>query len=775
MTGKNKIQIAIDRGGTFTDCIAHIPGRPESEGGENIVVKLLSHDPANYKDAPREGIRRILESVTGQTIPRGEKIETSLIDYIRLSTTVATNALLERKGEKHALVTTRGFRDIVQIGNQSRPRIFDLSIRKPDVLYSAVIEIDERVTLVGYTSDPKREQHGIKFDDDGRIQRAYSGDDPPPPEVNAEGEEINVESGPEVVQGVSGEAVAILKRPDEGAIRKQLQKLYDDGFRALAIVLLHSFTYPAHELLVEKIAKEVGFTHTSVSSKLMPMIKMVPRGTSTTADAYLTPVLQAYIDGFFSGFDDSLRSGQAGTRVEFMMSDGGLTSVEHFSGLKSIISGPAGGVVGMALTSYDGDVDGRPVIGLDMGGTSTDVSRFAGRYEQVLETTLAGVTIQIPQLDVNTVASGGSSRLFWRNGMFVVGPESASAHPGPACYRKNGPLTITDANLVTGHLAVEMFPKIFGKGENEGLDEEVSRRLFEELRGQIVKETGKEMSVDEVAQGFIRIANETMCRPIRALTEAKGYSASKHILACFGGAGGQHACALARALGMSTVLVHKYSSILSAYGMALADRVFDKSTPASETWGAESGWARLERKFDELEKEVRAELEKQGFAGDRIKLEKMLNMRYDGTDTALMTLKPEDGNDFEAVFTKQYKQEFGFVLKGKPIIIDDVRVKGIGKSYDSLGESVHAEHKRLLSSSSGGFKVAQTALDKAARRQVYFAERGRVETPIVRLKDVQVGEKIEGPAICIDETQTILIEPGCEAHITSTSVWIEVK
>ncbi|KAL9931529.1 hypothetical protein V8E36_009526 [Tilletia maclaganii] len=772
MVEKNKIQIAIDRGGTFTDCIAHIPGRAESEGGENIVVKLLSHDPQNYKDAPREGIRRILEQVTGRKIPRGEKIETSEIEYIRLSTTVATNALLERKGEKHALVTTKGFRDIVQIGNQSRPRIFDLSIRKPDVLYTDVIEIDERVTLVGYTSDPKREQNGIQFDDQGKITKAYSGDDPPPPELDAGGEELDAAKGPEIVQGVSGEAVAILKRPDEAQIRSQLQELYDDGYRALAIVLLHSFTFPDHELLVNKIARDIGFTHTSVSSQLMPMIKMVPRGTSTTADAYLTPVLQSYIDGFFSGFDDSLRSGEAGTHVEFMMSDGGLTSVEHFSGLKSIISGPAGGVVGMALTSYDAE-DGRPCVGIDMGGTSTDVSRFAGRYEQVLETTLAGVTIQSPQLDVNTVASGGSSRLFWRNGMFVVGPESASAHPGPACYRKDGPLTITDANLVTGHLAVEMFPKIFGKNEDQGLDEEVSKKLFEELRSEIVGETGKEMSLDEVAQGFIRIANETMCRPIRALTEAKGYSASKHILACFGGAGGQHACALARALGMSTVLIHKYSSILSAYGMALADRVFDKSTPASETWGSEGSSARLEKKFSELEKQVREELAKQGFKDDRIQLEKMLNMRYDGTDTALMTLKPEEGDDFEAAFTKQYKQEFGFVLKGKAIIIDDVRVKGIGKSYDSLGETVHAEHKRLAAED-GGFRDSE-AVAKAEKRQVYFVDQGRVDTPIVKLEDVKVGEKVQGPAICIDETQTILIEPGCEAHMTSSCVWIEIK
>ena len=275
-------------------------------------------------------------------------------------------------------------------------------------------------------------------------------------------------------------------------------------------------------------------------------------------------MLQAYIDGFFGGFDASLRNGTAGTRVEFMMSDGGLTSVEHFSGLKSVLSGPAGGVVVMALTSFD-QADGRPVIGFDMGGTSTDVSRYAGRYEQVMETNLDGVTIQSPQLDVNTVASGGSSRLFFRNGLFVVGPESASAHPGPTCYRKGGPLAITDANLVTGRLAIEMFPRIFGPNENEGLDVDASRRAFEELTERINRETHKQLSVDEVAQGFLRVANEVMCRPIRALTQARGYSTSKHVLASFGGAGGQHACAIARSLGIRTVVVHKYSSICLLY------------------------------------------------------------------------------------------------------------------------------------------------------------------------------------------------------------------
>ncbi|KDN37579.1 hypothetical protein K437DRAFT_291945 [Tilletiaria anomala UBC 951] len=787
-----KLQIAIDRGGTFTDCLGHIPNRPPSEGPEDIVVKILSHDPENYKDAPREGVRRILEIATGHKISRDERIETGGIDYIRLSTTVATNALLERKGEKHALITTKGFKDIVQIGNQSRPRIFDLAIRKPEVLYSAVVEVDERVTLVGYTSDPKYREHRVEFGDSSNcgstdadrdsqnsarqyntcITRPYAAPDGPPsiPVWDPSGQRPSYVA-PRIVEGVSGEAVAILKEPEVDALRKDLQLLYDDGYRSAAVVLIHSFTYPRHEEIVERVAKEIGFKHVSVSSRLMPMIKMVPRGTSSTADAYLTPVLQAYIDSFFDGFEESLRNGKAGTRVEFMMSDGGLASVDHFSGLKSIISGPAGGVVGMALTSYDAKADGRPVIGLDMGGTSTDVSRYAGRYEQTLETTMAGVTIESPQLDVNTVASGGSSRLFFRNGLFTVGPESASAHPGPTCYRKGGPLTITDANLVTGRLAVEMFPRIFGPNEDQGLDEGASKKGFEQLTKEINQETGKGMSVDEVAQGFIRIANETMCRPIRALTEARGYSASKHILSCFGGAGGQHACALARSLGIKTVLIHQYSSILSAYGMALADRVFEQQEPCSEMWDGAQGsatTARIQKRFVEMEQRVRGILKAQGFVDEMIKTELLLNMRYDGTDTALMTLKPQDGWAFEKAFVTTYKQEFGFVLSDKPIIVDDIRVRGIGRSFESLGESVHEEHQRLI------YRPATWALSKANKRLIYFDGQGRVETPILRLKDLDEGDMVDGPVVLIDETQTILLEPKCKAHKLSKAVLIDV-
>jgi len=434
---------------------------------DDIVIKLLSEDPANYKDAPLEGIRRLMSKFTNREIPRGEALDTTKIESIRMGTTVATNALLERKGEKMAMVVTKGFKDCLEIGNQSRPKIFDLAIRRPDVLYQKVIEIDERVTLEDYAEDPKRTQTKVEAMHD-----------------QSEKEDM--------VQGLSGEAVRILQRPNPEKIKELLKGLYDEGFRSIAVCLMHGYTFPDHEALVGKIASEIGFEHVSLSHELIAMIKLVPRATSACADAYLTPAIKKYISGFASGFEGGLGTeatkhaqGEKAARCEFMQSDGGLVDVDQFSGLKAILSGPAGGVVGYALTSYDPDTK-TPVIGFDMGGTSTDVSRYgAGRYEHVFETTTAGVTIQSPQLDINTVAAGGGSRLFFRNGLFVVGPESAGAHPGPACYRKGGPLTITDANLFLGRLLPEFFPKIFGKNEDEGLDAEASKKLFEDITMEI--------------------------------------------------------------------------------------------------------------------------------------------------------------------------------------------------------------------------------------------------------------------------------------------------
>lgn len=749
------IRIAIDRGGTFTDCVGNL-------AGEDIVIKLLSEDPANYQDAPLEGIRRIMSHFLGRDIPRGEPLDTSKIDSIRMGTTVATNALLERKGETIAMVVTRGFKDCLVIGNQSRPKIFDLAIRKPDVLYSEVVEIDERVTLEDYAEDPER--NATKVGVKAGTAEAKTAD---------------------LVMGLSGEAVRILQRPEEDKIRTQLQEIYDKGIKSIAVCLMHGYTFPDHEAAVGRIAREIGFRHVSLSSELMPMIKLVSRATSVCADAYLTPAIRKYIDGFQKGFEGGLgtqsvknESGSRGARCEFMQSDGGLVDVDKFTGLKAILSGPAGGVVGYAITSYDSETR-IPVIGFDMGGTSTDVSRYGeGRYDHTFETTTAGVTIQSPQLDINTVAAGGGSRLFFRNGLFVVGPESAGAHPGPACYRKGGPATVTDANLYLGRLLPEFFPKIFGKNEDEGLDVEASTKVLQELADQVNNETGKKMTADEVAYGFLTVANETMTRPIRSITEAKGHDSSKHRLATFGGAGGQHAVAIADALGIKQILIHRYSSVLSAYGMALADVVDERQEPDSAVW-SDNGKTigDLKEKMEKLREKSRKALQDQGFSDKDIVFEEYLNMRYRGTESALMIVKPSgedtkehfDGREwaFDKAFVKHHRYEFGFTLDDRDIIVDDVRVRGIGKSFRYAEETVDQQLKKLRRQDVSGE-------NKHSSAQVYFEE-GRLETPIYKLGDIQVGDVVKGPAMLADGTQTIVVTPKAEAVILQTHVVVNIE
>ena len=732
---------------------------------DDVLIKLLSEDPSNYKDAPLEGIRRLLSKFTGKEIARGQALDTSMIESIRMGTTVATNALLERKGEDIAMIVTKGFKDCLEIGNQSRPSIFDLAIRKPEVLYKGVVEIDERVTLEDYAEDPERQETKAR-------PREAAG------------------SEAELVKGLSGEAVRILKRPDEWAIRQQLKEVYDSGLRSIAVCLMHGYTYPEHEALVGKVAKEIGFEHVSLSHELMPMIKLVPRATSACADAYLTPAIKKYISGFTAGFEGGLgtasmktKQGDSGTRCEFMQSDGGLVDVDIFSGLRAILSGPAGGVVGYALTSYDPETS-IPVIGFDMGGTSTDVSRYgSGRYDHVFETTTAGVTIQSPQLDINTVAAGGGSRLFWRNGLFAVGPESAGAHPGPACYRKGGPLTITDANLFLGRLPPDFFPKIFGENEDEGLDTEASEKLFKELAEKINKDVAggneeQEMSVDEVAYGFIKIANETMTRPIRSLTEARGHDTSKHRLATFGGAGGQHAVAIAEALGIRQILIHKYSSVLSAYGMALADVVDERQEPESKVWVEDGDTKKhLQSKMEDLKEKARKQLKDQGFANEKIRFEEYLNMRYRGTESALMVIKPSKeeaekfygGDDwaFGKAFIRQHEQEFGFTLPDRDIIVDDVRARGIGKTFEGLERTVDQQLKEIKS------RDLKSEEKQYSSRKVYF-KGGRQNTPIYRLEDLHVGDRLQGPAVLADGTQTIVVPPGTSALIIETHVVINI-
>ncbi|CAL8463366.1 g2900 [Coccomyxa elongata] len=720
------LSFSIDRGGTFTDVFAEIG--TESGKKRQRVLKLLSEDPANYKDAPREGIRRVLEEVCGRPHPRDAPLNTSRILSIRMGTTVATNALLERKGEACCLVTTKGFRDLLHIGNQSRPAIFDLEIRVPDVLYSQVVEVDEQVVLpLGEVPDKRA----------GRNPTQDSEQYPP--------------GGP-CTTSVTGEVVCIRRRPDLEAVRRDLKAVLDGGIKSLAVVFKHAAIYPDHEEAVGRVARELGFKQVSLSSEVMQMVKMVPRGFTATADAYLTPHIMRYIEAFQSGFDAGLKDVQ----LSFMQSDGGLSPVSSFCGHKAVLSGPAGGYVGYALTTqWEGQQAAKlQMIGFDMGGTSTDVSRFAGTYEHVFESTTAGVTIQAPQLDINTVAAGGGSRLFFRTGVFQVGPESAGAHPGPVCYRKGGYAAITDANLVLGRILPEFFPNIFGPNEDQPLDSDAARRALEELARQINEGSPGQpaKSVDEVAMGFVRVANETMCRPIRALTQMKGYDVAQHCLACFGGAGGQHACAIAQNLGMRTIFVQRYAGVLSAVGIGLADVVAEEQEPSAQELSPTT-IRELDEQLDALQEKAVQRLLDQGFRDDQIAAERFLNLRYDGTDVAVMTSRSSDSTYTEA-FESAYKREFGFILEGRGIRVDDVRVRATGKA-------VPLPKPGNITSDPGPLPSPARIIS------AYFEVGGRQDTPAYLLKDLRPGHEIKGPAILIDDISTVVVEPLCCADITA--------
>ncbi|CAD7012331.1 unnamed protein product [Ceratitis capitata] len=709
-----KYCFAIDRGGTFTDILCI---RPD---GTVRTLKLLSEDPRRYSDAPREGIRRILKQETGYDVTPEGLVDTSHIGWVRMGTTVATNALLERKGDPVALVVNEGFRDLLYIGNQARPKIFDLNIRKPANLYKTVVEISCR--LVPEQADRCKLEHNWP-----------------------------------VLEGTSGAKYLEMQAVDVEAVRKSLQEVRQQGITSVAVVLAHSFACPVHELAVGKIAEELGFTHITLSHQAMPMRRLVARGYTACAEAYLTPHVERYLNSFKSGFDKEL----AGVDILFMQSDGGLVRMENFRGARAILSGPAGGVVGYAQTGAR-ETDA-PLIGFDMGGTSTDVSRYAGTYEHVIESTTAGVTIQAPQLDINTVAAGGGSMLFFRSGLFVVGPESAGAHPGPACYKKGGPLTVTDANLILGRLLPEYFPKIFGPKENEALDFAVTKEKFEQMRAVIneyLRGGGgeKQLTVEDVALGFIRVANEAMCRPIRALTQARGLDTSQHVLACFGGAGGQHACSIARELGINKVLVHKYAGILSAYGMALADVVQEAQEPCGLPFTVENA-AFFKTRLDALAAQCTTSLQTQGF--QKIELEPFLHLRYDGTDCALMcspagTASKADilhasYGDFVATFLQRYRTEFGFVLQNRAIVVDDIRVRGLGKNNTPPEVEVET--------------AATVTPQPTGSTRIYF-EQGAFESPIYLTSQLLAGSKVTGPAILIDQLSTILVEPDCVAEVT---------
>lgn len=716
------IKIAIDRGGTFCDIIAKIPNRPD------YVFKLLSVDPLNYPDAPTEGIRRVLEHAHHIKIPKGEKLKIDLIDLIRMGTTVATNALLERKGAKVALVTTKGFKDVLKIGNQTRPHIFDLTAHKLGHLYLRVVEVHERVTMELFTEGG--------------------------------GDKLTVEVGddPELALGVTGDVIRVLKRPDYADITKSLSDLYAEGeIKTLALCLLHSYAYPEHETQVAEIARKIGFA-VSVSHQLQPMIGMVNRSSSTVADAYLSPVINEYIQGFGEGFEGGLE--KFGNKLLFMQSNGGLCPWYRFSGLRAILSGPAGGMVGYGETCYDSETN-TSAIGFDAGGTSTDVSRYAGSLEHIYETVVSQVSLQTPQLDISTVAAGGGSMLFWKNGIFAVGPESAGSDPGPACYRKGGPLTVTDANLYLGKLVPEYFPKIFGPDQNELLDVEVTKQKFEELTAQINSE-GANYTAEEVALGFLKVAVEAMARPIRNLTEAKGFNVSEHNLACFGGSGGQFSVALAKNLGINQVAIHKYSSLLSAYGIYLADIVIEQQAPVSWKYNQETAHL-IDTKVSELVKLAYNEYEEQGHSGFDTRVESFLNMRYVGSDTHLLI--PKAGNA-DKKFVERHRAEFGFTLD-REVLVDDIEVLLVVQSKDKQTSNPYKEFREL--------KDPKLAAEFSGTERVYFEETGWQTTKVYQLEKLAKNSIVEAPAIILDATQTILIEPGSKAAILSEHILIVIE
>ncbi|KAL3459102.1 5-oxoprolinase [Aspergillus heterothallicus] len=710
------IRIAIDRGGTFTDVHAYIPNSSQKE----LVFKLLSVDPRNYKDAPTEGIRRVLETFRGTHIPRDELLDLHDVESIRMGTTVATNALLERQGERVALLTTKGFRDLLVIGNQARPHIFDLSIEKLQNLYETVVEIDERVTMEEFLENPQ-----------------------PQP--------IDIASDSALVTSLTGEVVRILKTPDLGEIRAKLESLKSQGFCNLAICFIHSYLYPNHETQVAELARSMGFT-VSVSSELQPTIKMVSRGNSATADAYLSPLVRKYVEGFGTGFKGGLEA--ISQKLLFMQSDGGLCLWKKFSGLRAILSGPAGGVIGYARSCFDPE-NGTPVIGFDMGGTSTDVSRYSGSLQHVFETETAEVALQTPQLDISTVAAGGGSILHWTNGLFAIGPDSASAHPGPACYRKGGPLTVTDANLFLGRLLPEYFPSIFGPNEDEPLDREATTKKFLELTKSINNETNMGLTAEEVASGFLRVANEGMSRPIRGLTEGRGIRTSEHVLATFGGAGGQHACDVAEALQIREIVIHRYSSILSAYGMSLADVAHEIQQPRSLKLN-ERSQDELSAEFYEIAESAAAALQSQGFSQDQIETEFYLDLRYAGTNNSLMISRVGESWDFAQTFIDRHQEEFGFTLE-REILVDNIRVRALGKS--------NWVNNVTVSESLAKVNVAAVSESKAVKKTKLYTVGSWQDVLLFNLESLSPGAKVYGPAIILDQTQTILVQPTWAATV----------
>ena len=663
-------QFFIDRGGTFTDIVARTPD------GALKTHKLLSDAPGQYDDAAIAGIADLMG------VPRSFGPDGLDIDAVKMGTTVATNALLERKGERTVLVTTLGFRDVLAIGTQARPDLFKLAIEKPELLYERVIEVPAR--------------------------------------VSATGEE--------------------LERFHDRDLEDQLIDVFAAGIHSVAILFLHGWKYPAHEQAAMRVAEKVGFTQISASHEVSPTIKMVPRGDTCVADAYLTPVLRRYVDMVAQALD----TGGQGPRLQFMQSNGGLTDAGRFRGKDAILSGPAGGVVGAAAISEAAGFDA--MVGFDMGGTSTDVCHYAGSYERVTESALAGVRLAAPMMRIETVAAGGGSILGFDGTRMRVGPQSAGADPGPLCYRKGGPLTVTDANLATGKLLPDFFPKIFGPRGNEALDKDRTLKAFEDLAQTI----NPNLSAEQVADGFLQVAVETMARAIRKISVERGHDVTKAVLTSFGGAGGQHACLVADALSMDHVLIHPFSGILSAYGMGLADiRHIEERTL---DLALDHHLGEINMALSRLARAAEAAVVDQGVELAAVKTHLRLHVKYEGTDTAL-EIAADDLNTVPALFEEAHRAQFGFASPGRPLIA----ALGVAEAVGETG----------LKPSRDTAKASPQELPAPARRTRFFSAGGWQDANVFSREALEPGMVVPGPAIVIEPHATIVVEPGWQAAITA--------
>ena len=658
-------QFWIDRGGTFTDIVARKPD------GTILVDKLLSENFSMYKDAAIAGIKRILN------LKNEDKIPTDQIASVKMGTTVATNALLERKGDRTLLLITKGFGDLLRIGYQNRPLLFDLNIQLPELLYDRVVEVSER--------------------------------------LDAEGE--------------------IIKSLDENEVRTALKKAKIDGINSVAIAFMHSYINPNHENIIAEIAHEEKFDQISVSHKVSPLIKLIGRGDTTVVDAYLSPILRRYVNQV----SEELEKNKS-TQLMFMQSNGGLTDANLFQGKDALLSGPAGGVVSMVQTGKQAGYN--KLIGFDMGGTSTDVCHFAGEYERSFETELAGVRIRAPMMQINTVAAGGGSILSFRDGRFQVGPESAGAIPGPASYGKDGPLTVTDCNVLLGKLHPEHFPNVFGKTGDKPLNVEIVRKKFLVLSKEISIQTKKpEMDIIFMAEGFLKIAVENMANAIKKISIQRGYDVTNYTMNCFGGAGGQHACHVADALGISKVLIHPYAGVLSAYGMGLA-----------EIRSIREG--HLEQNIEEIENakvlinklslKANEDLKKQGIEKSSIKLVKRAFLHYQGSHQNL-EINFDTIDKMRESFEQEHKKRFGFFVDGRTIFVEMITVEAIGK----------ASEINKLSNISSQSKVAVPIAHK-----MMYVDNVVNSVPIYQRSDLKIEQQIIGPAIISEATGTNIIERG---------------